>query len=70
MDTKEQSVRQKVNLSTWKCSLKWVCAFDIDQACDKKDSKEIYSTVRKGHKTKPEQANGDYWGTNLITDFL
>ena len=37
-----------------------MCAFDIDWACDQKDSKEIYSTVWKGHKTKTEKANGDY----------
>ena len=25
---------QKVILSAWKCCLKWVCAFDIDWACN------------------------------------
>ena len=25
----------------------------------------IYSTICKGHKTKPEQANGDYWNNSI-----
>ena len=27
----------------------------------KSSPEEIYSIVQKGHKTKPEQANGDYY---------
>ena len=33
---------------------------DIERACDLNESKGIYSTVRKGHRTKSKSSNGDY----------
>ena len=55
LDTKEQSVRGKKNFERLKMLLRYECVPLILTECKvKKDSKETYSIVQKGHKIKPK----------------
>ena len=55
LDTKEQSVRGKKNFERLKMLLRYECVPLISTECKvKKDSKETYSIVQKGHKIKPK----------------
>ena len=40
-----------------------MCAFILSERAMENEPKEIYYTVWKGHKTKSEKPNGDYWNT-------
>ena len=52
LDTKEQSVSQKVTLSALKFCSKWVWAEILSECAIKNELKEVYSIVWKEQKLK------------------
>ena len=46
-----------------------MCTLILSECAIKIKWKEIYSSVRKKHKTKPEQANGDYCTSHTIVKY-